>query len=497
MAQKTLVRRVASLVLRPFPGVKRFMLHRILAPWFQLRYRLNGSGHDHTPAANPEVELRLLKLEGALHLSRVSGGTRAQATHAAQTTRPLVLMDMRITQISARERGIPRYATALALALPEHLPGADVAYLIDPAQPLPNAHAALQARGRIVNGPADIATLPSVSHYLQSCIFELHKDAQELFPPELGRFRPHISAIVYDVIPWLFPAEYLTDPYLARRYAYQLSLLPAVDHLFAISESARHDVAHAAHISLTQVTNIYGGIDETRWSSLPPASPDHPPAEAAPTHTPLHISNEQGETFSLRQPYWLYVGGGDFRKNVQGLVRAFARVLAGLKASQDKASQDKTAPALVIACSLHADQRKALAALATRLGMQPGVDVIITGYISDATLATCYRNAFATVFPSLYEGLGLPVLESYHFGVPALASGVSSLPEVTAPSCQFDPASEDSIAQAMLRMHSNPALRAESLAFGQRIMAQCNWQQAASKLAQQLLQTHPAQATPG
>ena len=469
MASTSWVRQVARALFRPFPGAKHFVVHRILAPWQHWRYGDAAIGRGHVSASDPDVELRLLKLEGALHLARVSGAhTATKPTAAAQ--RRLVLMDMRITQISMRERGIPRYTTALALALPEHLAGADIAYLVDPAQPMPDALAALQARGRIVQGAAEIGALGHVSHYLQSCIFELHKDASELFPAELGRFRPHISAIVYDVIPWLFPKQYLSDPYLARRYAYQLSLLPSVNHLFAISNCAREDVARAANLPLSSVTNIYGGIDESRWAA---------PQAATSNGASLVISNEQGERFVLRQPYWLYVGGGDFRKNVQGLVRAFARVLAALPHAPER-------PALVIACNLQAEQRKEIAALAASLHVEPGVDIVITGFVSDAVLATCYRNAFATVFPSLYEGLGLPVLESYHFGVPALASNVSSLTEVTPVSCQFDPSSEASIAQAMMRMHNTPQLRAESLAFGREIMVECNWQQAASKLAQQL-----------
>ena len=405
MASTSWVRQVARALFRPFPGAKHFVVHRILAPWQHWRHGDAAIGRGHVSASNPDIELRLLKLEGALHLARVSGAqTATKPTAAAQ--RRLVLMDMRITQISMRERGIPRYTTALALALPEHLAGADIAYLVDPAQPMPDALAALQARGRIVQGAAEIGTLGHVSHYLQSCIFELHKDASELFPAELGRFRPHTSAIVYDVIPWLFPKQYLSDPYLARRYAYQLSLLPSVNHLFAISNCAREDVARAANLPLSSVTNIYGGIDESRWAA---------PQAATPNGATLEISNDQGERFVLRQPYWLYVGGGDFRKNVQGLVRAFARVLAELPHAPER-------PALVIACNLHAEQRKEIAALAASLQVEPGVDIIITGFVSDAVLATCYRNAFATVFPSLYEGLGLPVLESYHFGVPALAS---------------------------------------------------------------------------
>jgi len=469
MASTSWVRQVAKVLFRPFPRAKHFVVHRIVAPWHHWRYRDTTIGRDHVSASNPDIELRLLKLEGALHLSRLRA-PETPAKPTADSPRRLVLMDMRITQISMRERGIPRYATALALALPEHLTGADMAYLLDPDQPMPDALAALQARGRIVMGAAGIGSLGHVSHYLQSCIFELHKDADELFPVELGRFRPHISGIVYDVIPWLFPQQYLSDPYLARRYAYQLSLLPSVNHLFAISNSARNDVVRVANLPLSSVTNIYGGIDASRWGALQPAS-----ANAAP----LEISNAQGEGFVLRQPYWLYVGGGDFRKNVQGLVRAFALVLAALPLMPER-------PALVIACNLQPEQRKEIAALAASLHMEPGVDIVITGFVSDAVLASCYRQAFATVFPSLYEGLGLPVLESYHFGVPALASNVSSLIEVTPASCQFDPTSEDSIAQAMLGMHKSPQLRAESLAFGRNILAECNWQQAASKLAQQL-----------
>lgn len=470
MASNSWVRQLAKFLFRPFPRAKHFVVHRILAPWHHWRYGDEVLGRGHVSASNPDIELRLLKLEGALHMARVSCAETATKPTADVDQRRLVLMDVRITQINIRERGIPRYATALALALPEHLTGADIAYLVDPDQPMPDALAALQARGRIVRGAAEIGALGYVSHYLQTCIFELHKDANELFPAELGRFRPHISAIVYDVIPWLFPKQYLSDPYLARRYAYQLSLLPSVSHLFAISNCAQEDVARAANLPLSSVTNIYGGIDESRWDTSQTAT-----ASAAS----LVINNEQGERFVLRQPYWLYVGGGDFRKNLQGLVRAFARLLAELPHLPDR-------PALLIACNLNSEQRKEIAALAASLHVEPSVDIIITGFVSDAVLATCYRNAFATVFPSLYEGLGLPVLESYHFGVPALASNVSSLTELTPATCQFDPASEVSIAQAMLRMHKTPQLRAESLAFGREIMAVCNWQQASRKLANKL-----------
>lgn len=422
-------------------------------------------------ADQAEARFNLLKLEARTHLVRV--GRMESAQRDAEPAQCAILVDVRITQIAMRERGIPRYAAALALALPKHLPGADISYLVDPDMPMPDALDALKKLGRIVEGPAAIPKLPRLTHYLQTCVFELHKNADELFPLELAHFRPRLSAVVYDVIPWLYPQQYLSDPYLARRYDYQLNLLPYLDRLFAISESAREDVIRAAHLEAGRVQNIYGGIDDGRWDNLGAAAPQ--PLDS-PLGSPLAIVNDAGQALEVRRPYWLYVGGADFRKNVAGLIRAYARMYHELS----------DAPALVIACSLSVPQQKEYLGLAESLGLTPQRDVVVTGYISDATLAHCYRNAFATVFPSLYEGLGLPVLESYHFGVPAIASNCSSLKEITDPACQFDPSDEADIARAMLDLHRHPDLRAQSLAFGSHILTQCNWQQAAGKVADYL-----------
>jgi len=245
-------------------------------------------------------------------------------------------------------------------------------------------------------------------------------------------------------------------------------LLGCLDRLFAISESAREDVIRVAQLEPGRVQNIYGGIDQTRWTQT---------GQLPVTDGPLEIVNDEGKCFSVNRPYWLYVGGADFRKNNSGLVRAFARLKAELS------KQDAVPVTLVVACALSVLQRDELLRLGKAHGLQPGRDLVITGYISDTLLAHLYRHAFATVFPSHYEGLGLPVLESYHFGVPALASNNSSLREITHPACQFDSNSVTDIADAMLRMHRQPQLRAQSLEFGREVLVQCSWPQAAFKVA--------------
>jgi glycosyltransferase involved in cell wall biosynthesis len=372
-----------------------------------------------------------------------------------------LLIDLRITQIAQRERGIVRYTTALALALAQKRPRGTVAFLIDPEGPPPDAFEAFRTHGAIVEGTGAIGKLPHVSHYLQTCFFELSKTAEELFPTELWRFRPRISTVVYDVIPWIFPQHYLENPAVLERYRALLRLNELVDHHFAISERTRQDMIAITGTPGARVTTVYGGVDEARWA---PFRDDPMP------NGPLTIANSEGDRFVLDRPYWLYVGGGDFRKNIPGLVEAFARLLAGVPGPR---------PMLVIACSLSAEVRAGVAEQAAALGLVVGEDLVMTGFVDDPTLARCYRRAFATVFPSLYEGLGLPVLESYYFGVPAIASGTTSLAEITAPECRFDPTSAQDIARAMRDLHADPARRAASVAHGRAVLGFCDWHRVA------------------
>lgn len=413
--------------------------------------RLNQQRLEMDGAAR--LSARLARHVGMLHTREV--GSLAPPRTAKGPA--ALLIDLRITQIAQRERGIVRYSTALALALAERRPPGTVAFLIDPDQEPPDEIAAFRARGTVVEGTAAIARLPRVTHFLQSCLFDLSKSAQDLFPAELARFRPRLSAVAYDLIPWIYPDRYLVDDYARERYGYLFDLCAHVDHHFAISEQTRRDMIAIAGVEADRVTTVHGGVDVARWGPFRDAPlPDGPPV----------VANAAGDTFVLDRPYWLYVGGGDFRKNIPGLVEAFARLLADVPGPR---------PMLVIACSLSAEVRAGVTEQAAALGLAVGEDLVMTGFVDDATLARCYRRAFATVFPSLYEGLGLPVLESYYFGVPAIASGTTSLAEITAPACRFDPTSAEDIARAMRAFHADPARREASLAHGRTVLGFCDW----------------------
>lgn len=432
---------------------------------------------------------RLVQHDACFHVEQV--GNR-EAIRPVGLPALAVLIDLRVTQIEERERGIPRYSLALALALPAALPPrSEVMYLIDPDLPLPDLFDRLRSLGRIVRGAGGIAALPRVTHYLQCHLFDLSKNADVLFPPELARFRPRLCAVAYDLIPWLFKEHYLTNEYLMRRYRYHFELVRCLDRLLAISECTARDFVRLCQLDPERVMTIYGGIDLSRFPSLRRLANLHERDDGrVPTRHDLDLqsvagadgyvslTDAEGEIYRLRQPYWVYVGAEDFRKNLAGLIRGFAKT---------RAADLSAPPALVIVCRLSSARREECQELARSLGLTPGEDVVCTGYISDTELEICYRGAFGTVFPSIYEGLGLPVLESYHFGIPAISSDNSSLQELTVRECQFDISSETAMADVMIAMHRDPSLRERSLTFGDDILSRTwNWNVVARRVASYL-----------
>jgi glycosyltransferase involved in cell wall biosynthesis len=368
-----------------------------------------------------------------------------------------LLVDLRVAQ-SDRERGVPRYVQSLVLALGREYPDLDIACLVDRDRNPPLLLDQLGERCRIIGDTAAITTL-RVTHFLQGGLFQSGETIPALFPVELAAHRPQLGAVVYDLIPWIFPDVYLADPGRARKY---FRILPAVSHLdrlFTISNSVRHDVIAIANAAPQRVIAIHGGLDEGRWRT--------PREEGSPPLVDL---------IEPRGLFWLYVGGDDYRKNLPRLIEAVA-ILKG---------EGRLDAPLVIACQIERGRRDQLLGQAEAAGLRPGDDIILTGYVSDETLGQLFAGCMATIFPSLYEGLGLPVLESYAFGKPALASDTSSFVEIVPERCRFDPYSAASIADAMRRFHDDPRVARDSLAAAPGALALCQWPRAARKLGEWL-----------
>lgn len=159
----------------------------------------------------------------------------------------------------------------------------------------------------------------------------------------------------------------------------------------------------------------------------------------------------------VRPPYALFVGTLEPRKNLVRLVRAYRRVAAsGLP------------HALVLAGPLGWQHEPLMREIALR---GPG-EIVMTGRIGEDELDALYRAADAFVYPSLYEGFGLPVVEAMARGIPTITSTTSSLPEVAGDAAEgVDPRSVRDIARALERVLSDVET-AEALAAKGRVRAE-------------------------
>lgn len=165
--------------------------------------------------------------------------------------------------------------------------------------------------------------------------------------------------------------------------------------------------------------------------------------------------------------YFLYVGGLDPRKSVDTLLDVFGRLRreGSLSANLVVAGSSRHAPP-----ALAAQLRDAVA----------GGYAEAPGYVSDAELARLYRGALALVYPSRYEGFGMPPLEAMTLGCPVIAARACSIPEVCGDAAVYiEPWSPRGIAEAMQRLEQDAPLRERLRREGIARAAQFSWERAA------------------
>ncbi|HVM02509.1 MAG TPA: glycosyltransferase [Acidimicrobiales bacterium] len=321
-----------------------------------------------------------------------------------------------------RERGIARYVLELAQALDRLAPERVAGFLLNPDLTTPGSVEPLLATGKVAFADRADAQAASVLHVMSPV--ELDVPLGRLWPEGGGWRRLRLVVTVYDLIPELFPDRYLADPGLRRRYRARLALVRAADRVLAISRCTADDVAGHLDIAPGRVTVIGGG---TAAHFAPPASR---PAAAAAAAAMVP---------GLAPPYVLYTGGIEDRKNIDRLLVAWSRLAPPVRDGWQ----------LVVACRVGAPQRADLERRAGELGI--GARLLLTGYVSEPTLVALYQGTDLFVFPSLYEGFGLPVAEAMACGAPAVAARTSSLPELVGNEALFDPLDPDAVAGAITR----------------------------------------------
>ncbi|MBB5754749.1 glycosyltransferase [Prosthecomicrobium pneumaticum] len=270
--------------------------------------------------------------------------------------------------------------------------------------------------------------------------------------PATRRFRH--AVVLYDLIPLVLPERYLAGEAVAAWYRDRLRQVAGADRLLGISEATRMDARTRLGLAEDRVVAI-GTAADARFRVVP--------ATAA--------SDARLAALGLKPGFVFGVGGDDPRKNLDALVRAYARLPQTLRRRHP----------LAIVCALGEGSRRHLGQVAAKAGLNAG-ELVLTGYVSDADLLAAYNAAAAVVFPSLAEGFGLPALEGMACGRPVLASAATSLPEVVGRTdALFDPNDEAAIAAALERVLTDRAFADALAAHGLARSALFDWAKVARR----------------
>lgn len=175
------------------------------------------------------------------------------------------------------------------------------------------------------------------------------------------------------------------------------------------------------------------------------------------------------DNFGITDPYILYMGGFSSRKNVLGLIKAFSYVY-----------KDFNTPYKLLLIGSLKDEGEKLFELVKENNLSD--KIIFCGYVDDAALPTLYSGASAFVYPSLYEGFGLPPLEAMSCKCPVITSNLTSIPEVTGNNAiLINPYEEDELKNALVTLLNNESLQIELSEKGYIRSKDFTWKETARK----------------
>jgi len=357
------------------------------------------------------------------------------------------------------ERGIARYVRELSGALLQHGSDSIECFVANPKLGLVDGLEPLIASGSLAwnhpEGPVDRNLHSKPMVFWATSVFEIGTSVDDVWPMYVRRPDVFTAITVYDLIPLIYPDHYLRDPAFRLRYRARLGLIQSADLILTISEATAEDVIRMLDVPRERVVNIGTGVSDL-WR--PPGAGEDPIGEI-------------GMVFpEVRPGYVFYTGGIDFRKNMERLLEAYAMLRRSLRKKHQ----------LVITCSMDPIGELALRQLIQELEIED--DVVLTGFVSDETLLNLYQAAHLFVFPSLYEGFGLPLVEAMRAGVPALAADRASMREIVPqPDFRFDPMDLEAMAFAMTRAVTDDDFRRSALEEEQRALQRFTWDNVATR----------------
>jgi len=277
----------------------------------------------------------------------------------------------------------------------------------------------------------------------------------------IGMQQTKVLMHLHDVIPFLFWRQYAAGCPYDFRVGLKLSLKKAarVDAIITDSECSRKDIVE------------WTGADPSRIHVVPFGCDDQ--------FRPVEPTGER-EAFlrskQIKSPYILYVGGTDHRKNLPFLVRVFEQLRdSGYPGFLYLVGEEFGWTHLAQVQKIHEEIGRSRHSAAIRM----------PGYVNSEELRMYLACADAFVFPSLYEGFGLPALEAMSCGVPVVVSNRSSIPEVVGDAgLYFDPSSQDECVKQLIAVTTDEDLRQELRHRGLQRAKLFSWRRAVEQIFQ-------------
>jgi glycosyltransferase involved in cell wall biosynthesis len=247
--------------------------------------------------------------------------------------------------------------------------------------------------------------------------------------PTLFNFKQKCIITVYDLTPLLFSETHEKGRVLMHKYLFPL-ILKKSDKIISISHHTKNDIIKHFKIPEDNIKVIHLAANEN--------------------YKPLNENeiNNIKQKYNLNYPFILYVGTLEPRKNIPTLLKAFYKLKKqGIKHK-------------LVITGKKGWKYKSIFETIEKLNLQK--DVIFTGYVPDEDLPALYNAADLFVYPSIYEGFGLPPLEAMQCGTPVITSNTSSLPEVVGDAgIMVNPYDVDELANKMYEVLTNDGLREE------------------------------------
>ena len=409
-----------------------------------------------------------------------------------------IVIDMQGAQTESRFRGIGRYTLSLAQAIVRNRGGHEIILALGglfphTIEPMRAAFDGLLPQENILvwhaPGPvrecepgnewrrevaerireAFLAGLRPDVVYMSS-LFEGYVDDAVTGIGVFARDFPTVVTL-YDLIPLLNPETYLKpNPAYALHYQRKIEHLKRASQWLAISESAAGEGRAMLALPVDAVVNISTACDAVFQRM---------------EITEAEKQNFLGR-FDITQPFILYSGGADARKNLHRLIRVYARLPKPLRDAHQLALAGK------MAAGVEAELRRT----AESAGIHEG-KLLFTRYVTDEDLARFYNLCTVFVFPSYHEGFGLPALEAMSCGAATIGSGNTSVPEVIGrQDALFDPYDEGAICRKLTQVLDDTAFRSELAAHGLEQVRKFSWDICAKRAIDAFERLHENRPTP-